>query len=38
MIDHMLEDDEPKFPRVTVLMSVYNGERFIRDIVDSILT
>ncbi len=30
-------DMDVKIPRVTVLMSVYNGERYLRDAVDSVL-
>jgi len=37
MNDNRLQDTGPKSPEVTVLMAVYNGERFLRQAVESIL-
>jgi glycosyltransferase involved in cell wall biosynthesis len=37
MNDRWIEQAEPKAPKVTVLMAVYNGERYLREAIDSIL-
>ena len=36
--DRSIQRSESKAPRVTVLMSVYNGERYLRTAIDSILS
>lgn len=37
MNDPKMKHGEPQTPKLTVLMAVYNGERFLRDAVESIL-